>query len=96
MKIKQIKPGQIISIKTALREVSNMVDAAHPFIIGEILQRDITSLANLTIGEWKVLRNRFYPNWHKEDWSLDNEQKAIIADLLEKYRETILKQKRLF
>lgn len=93
----KIKPGQIISLKTALNEVSGMVDEAHIYIVNALItHREITSLEDLTRGEWEYLRDNLYPNWRTEDWTLDAQAKAALADLLAGYREKVTGQLRLF
>lgn len=92
----KISAGQIISLRNALREVSGMVDDAHVYIINGLLQsRDVQSLDKLERHEWQWLRNRLYPNWSQEDWSLSPEWKTKIAGLLADYRENVTGQMRL-
>lgn len=95
-----IKPGQIMSLKSALREVAGMVDEAHVYIVNRLAIRAfipvIKALDELTIGEWHYLRDMLYPNWKQEDWTLDPAQKRRIAELLADFREQVTGQMRLF
>lgn len=91
-----ITDGQIMSLKSAFREVKGMTDKAHVYIANGFLDRDVKRLEDIQRHEWYFLRGKFYPNFRNEDWTLDSEVKKTIADLLSEYRENITGQLRMF
>lgn len=92
-----ITAGQILSLKSAYREVVKKItddEALYitkqfiPYFEGETLEE-------LTIKEWKILR-QVYPNWGKGDWRVGENAKLAIANAHEKYVEEVTGQMRMF
>ena len=94
----KINHGQVLSIQSALNQVSGMVKDAHAYIVCDLLKRPnrIETLEDLTVVEWLALRAHLYPNHKRNDWSLADNARRDIADSLARYRETELGQKKLF
>lgn len=93
-----IKPGQVISLKTALREITDD-PKAWTYILSAIVDRDLDELEELTRAEWKYMRNKIYPNWTVEDWTpWDRKSEFYIrcCNLYEDYLEEEVGQSRLF
>ena len=96
-----ITDGQIISIETAYRDVDkNIPSEAIWFITCQLLQdyylEDVNTIRALTRGHWETLRDKLYPNWRNEDWTVGEESRREIADAYEQYRENVTGQMRLF
>ena len=87
-----ISDGQIRSLKTGIHKDSNRAI----FVVSQLIGREIEKLSDLTRGDWFILRDEMYPNWHKDDWSVSDEFRKKRQNLLEQYQEQILGQKRLF
>lgn len=93
---KLIKRGQILSLKSGLRQVQGVDDAACLYIASQLVGRDLQSLGELSHDDWYALRDEMYPGWHREDWTLSEAFRMNVAALFEQYREDCLGQKRLF
>ncbi len=90
-----ITHGQLRSLRTALKAVTDDTDG-WVYIVGRLIGREISRLGALTRQEWSTLRNRMYPHWTEDDWTLDAAFRTEIATLWNQYRETVLGQRRLF
>lgn len=93
-----IKPGQVQSLKTALREcLPDKMDTPRIrlFIVEQLIGREIEDLHELTEDEWRTLRREAYPHFREDDWMVGGDWCIRIADLFEEYLESI-GQQRLF
>ncbi len=90
-----ITPGQIRSLTTFLKVVSDD-RACHLYITSAVLDRPLVSLAELTAGEWRKVRDLMYPRWRDEDWTPGQSFVSRCADLRNRYMEEVIGQKRLF
>ena len=94
----RITGGQILSLKSAYREVVKNVKDDEALYITMQLLPDISAdkLSDMTRDDWKDLRGKLYPHWGKENWTCGDEVKREIANAHEKYVEQITGQMRMF
>lgn len=93
-----IKPGQVLSLKTALRDcLPDDMDLPQVliFIVSKLIGRQLVGLHHITAGEWLFLRETAYPRWKQGDWTVSNVFCIRVAEAYEAYMESI-GQMRLF
>lgn len=94
-----ISGGQKIALARLLKPYADK-RPMRLYITSQLIGREITSSNELTLGEWRKIRDSAYPHWRDNidnpDWTVGREFKAKVAGLAEKYLEDVLGQKRLF
>ena len=91
-----ITDGQIRSLRTGISTIAGKDNAAHVYIVQQLIDRPVTALRELKRHEWQRLRDSMYPYWPDEDWTLGDEFRVQCVSFFEKYREDVLGQRRLF
>ena len=92
----KITPGQIRSLRTGISVSAGKDKAAHLYIVAVLLDRPLTELADISLPEWRRLREEMYPHWPLGDWALGDEFRQRCMELFDAYRENVLGQMRLF
>jgi len=94
-----ITSGQKIALRKLIMPQANGRDALL-FVISALIGREINSTNELTVGDWRKIRNSAYPYWQDDndepDWTVGHEFKATVAGWCELYREQVIGQQRLF
>jgi len=66
------------------------------WLIGKIIGREIITTADITLSEWRKIRNEAYPNWGANDWETSDGWNRKCRELVDEYETEIIGQKRLF
>lgn len=66
------------------------------YVINALLGLDIRHMAVLTREDWQTIRNRAYPRWTDDDWTVGDIFRAEVGSIIEDYLEHELGQQRLF
>lgn len=77
-----------------------LIDAEHDtkrlWIISQLVGRAIPSFDDLTLQDWRSIRNRAYPDWKRDDWTVGETFQMELAHLRSRYAEEVSGQMRLF
>jgi len=91
----QIKDGQKLAlIKLCQRFVKGR--NARLWIISQLLDREIKSTGELSIDDWRRIRNKAYPVWADDVWEISEEFGQEMHKLSQRYEKEILGQTVLF
>ena len=90
-----ITPGQIRSLKTALRNIVQKDDGLC-YIAGKFVQREIASLHELTTADWICIRDQAYPHHRQDDWTVSREFLRQAADYFDEFLVNVKGQQKLF
>lgn len=93
-----ITPGQRVALQKLIdRFNTDRDDKARLYVVTQLVGHDVKSIAQLTIGDWRAIRDDAYPFWHAGDWDTISQSFAQnAAFLFNRYREQITGQLRLF
>ena len=91
-----LSDGQRVAVHILLKSGGAHTDALKWFALTKLLGREITRIGDMNLDDWHALRMVAYPRWDKNDWTIGDEFKRLIADFVNEYRETVLGQLRLF
>jgi len=91
----EITDGQRLAI---IKLFGKFADNRHCrlWMLEQILDKKVNTTAELSVQDWRKIRNAAYPNWGANDWEIGKEFTAKCTGLLEKYETEIIGQKRLF
>jgi len=92
-----IQKGQRFALNRLMGQFSDSRDM-RLWMINHLLIRhdDITSTSDLTVLEWRRIRDRAYPDWGSDDWTVGDAFVIHMHTLACEYKENVLGQKRLF
>jgi hypothetical protein len=90
-----ITDGQKLAL---VRLVGNVTDiaAARYYILSKMVDRNIEHTSELTLEEWRLIRNEAYPNWYNDDWSISDKFLSKLQVFYDIYETEIMGQKKLF
>ena len=66
------------------------------WIASQLIGRTIGSFDDLTLQDWRKVRNAAYPDWPQNDWTVGDAFRRELAHLGSQYDETVTGQMRLF
>jgi hypothetical protein len=66
------------------------------WILSKLLSKTVESSKDLTIQDWRKIRDEAYPNWTNNEWETGEEFKKKISGLCGQFEEQVLGQKKLF
>ena len=69
---------------------------ARLWILSQMFGREIKSTNELTLNEWRQIRDKAYLNWVNSDWTVSDEFIKDGHRRFEEYEEKVLGQKKLF
>lgn len=87
--------GQRLSLILLAKEVGCDTDEMRYWWASRLLHRDITSFNELTIDDWRSIRDRAKPRWKDNDWATSELFTQASWTILNDYRERVLGQMRL-
>ena len=92
-----IQKGQRFALNKLMGKFSDSRDM-RLWLVNHLLRhgRTITSTSELTVLEWRQIRDRAYPNWEADDWTVGDAFIVHMHTLAQEYKENALGQKRLF
>lgn len=66
------------------------------FLVSQLLGREVDTFNDLTLDDWRRIRNDAYPNWPADNWDIGQSFKQQVVSILREYREQVLGQMALF
>ena len=66
------------------------------WILSKLLEREVKTTADLTLNEWRTIRNSAYPNWVNNDWEISSEFWMSIREIKKQYEIEVLGQTMMF
>lgn len=92
----QIKPGQkLVLIKLCQRIIGDDREA-RLYLISHLLDKEVESFNNLTVSDWQRIRDKAFPNWPDNDWTISKEFDAEALQIARQYQIEILGQLLMF
>ena len=90
--MKKIKSGQVYSLNRLISDAIENTGAecnreARLYVVSQLLDKDVKSTKNLTIGDWQTIRDDAYPNWESGEWEPSVKFEGKVARLYEEYLE---------
>ena len=65
-------------------------------MLSKLLGKEVETSGELTLQDWRSIRDRAYPNWPDGDWGVGNDFELLGHRLVRQYEEEVLGQKNLF
>jgi hypothetical protein len=90
-----ITPGQRLALNRLIGQFADSRDM-RLWLIGQLLQCEVESTARLAVGQWRSIRDRAYPRWSDDDWTVGDEFTQTAYGLARQYRRDVLGQLELF
>jgi hypothetical protein len=91
-----IEYGQALALNRLVEQFTGKDRAMRLWVISELAGRAITSTDSLTRSEWQTIRDMAYPDWHNDNWAIADSFAGHMAVLVNRYREEVLGQLRMF
>jgi len=91
----KISDGQRFAILKLLSKFTKIRDC-RLFILSNIPDKKILSTSDLTIEDWRKIRNMAYLDWVNDTWDISDDFKQKAQALVDKYETDIMGQKTLF
>ncbi len=66
------------------------------WLIGEWLGKKCETTKDLSINDWRIIRNMAYPNWSDNDWWVSDDFRTKGEALYRQYEKEVLGQGVLF
>ena len=90
-----ITQGQQFALIKLCSVYTNRRDA-RLWILSKLTGREIKSSSELTLEEWRKIRDDAYPAWGSNDWTISEKFATKMAGLINEYEEKVLGQMKLF
>lgn len=90
-----IRDGQVVALKRLLEDYG-YTEESRLWIAGELVGHPVTRIEDLTLNEWRAIRDEAYPNWSKDDWKVSAKFCLRLAGLRNDWREKHDGQMKLF
>ena len=87
--------GQIFAATKLIGSLTK-TKAERLYVASELIGRQIGSFRELTIDEWKMIRNSAYANWMDNIWEVGDEFRSKVNSLCHKYEVEVVGQTLLF
>ena len=66
------------------------------FVLGKLLNKEVKSSTELTLENWRYIRDKAYPAWMKDDWTINEAFTGEVRGFVKQYEKEVLGQKELF
>ena len=66
------------------------------WILSQLLNKEVNSTSELSINDWRKIRDMAYPHWPDNDWTISDEFMSIGNNLRLRYEKEVLGQMALF
>ena len=88
----KITRGQMYSLINISKTVGATERAARLYLVSQLLEREIETFKELSLSDWRFIRERAFPNWFEGDWEVCHAFMAKATTILNRYREDVLGQ----
>lgn len=90
-----INPGQKFSLFRLCQRFAG-TEEKRLFLLSHILNREVKSIGNVFLDEWRAIRDSAFPGWSDNNWEVSREFIYSAKDLVRQYEEEVLGQGVLF
>jgi hypothetical protein len=90
-----INDGQRFALNKLVNQFADCREA-RLYVLSALTGRPLASSSAVTVGEWRRIRDEAYPNWPDDDWTVAEAFAAKVFALVNRYREEVCGQLRLF
>jgi hypothetical protein len=91
-----IKDGQKLALIKLCQKLSDGGRDERLFIVSELLGKPVESFNDLTIDNWRSIRDRAYPNWSDDNWEIGKDFAAKVGEIVRRYQTQVLGQLSMF
>jgi len=91
----QIRDGQKLAlIKLSQKFVKGR--KARLFLISDLIGREIKSTSELSVNEWRKVRDAAYPDWPNDNWEVAENFKHKCRAIAQRYEKEVIGQQVMF
>ena len=91
----KITDGQKLALIKLCQRFTKNRDA-RLWILSQLLSKEVNSTDELSIEDWRKIRNQAYPDWPNDNWEMSDKFLSIGNNLYLRYEKEVLGQGALF
>ena len=95
MELVKIRDGQKFALLKLCQKYTKS-RGCRLWILSELLGKSVESTEELSLQDWRRIRDEAYPDWHNDDWLTSKEFDSKMRGLVFRYEKEVLGQMGLF